>query len=214
MTPDIRLGGRLALALLLAAALLAGCGPKGADDVSRNEAEDCAWTGGDLPVVPDLDNRLAAYVKTDIDPDISQLDATQQAVLAKLVEAAEVMDDLFAEQATPCRTELAARIDELPAALQAAGAALLRHQHGALGSALRLRALLRHLAPSAGSQLLSAGPDRRRRRTPSAIRRTGWTACSPWCAGRPAAAWRPSRTRRSSSRAWRRPPACCARRRP
>ncbi|MFO7609781.1 MAG: peptidase [Candidatus Krumholzibacteriia bacterium] len=105
-------------ALLCAAALLGGCGPKGADDVSRIHATDCSWTAGDLPVVPDLDARLDAYVPTALDPDVSHLEPSEQAVLAKLVEAAKVMHELFAEQATPCRAELAARIAELPAGLQ------------------------------------------------------------------------------------------------
>ncbi|MBE0566806.1 MAG: peptidase [Krumholzibacteria bacterium] len=118
--PNERFRHVAALAALLgAAALLCGCGPKGADDVTRNQAQDCGWTAGELPVVPDLDARLAAYVRTELDPDTSHLDPAEQATLAKLVEAAKVMHDLFAEQATPCRAELAARIGDLPAGLQA-----------------------------------------------------------------------------------------------
>jgi len=75
----------------------------------------CDWTGGDLPIAPDLDARLAAYVPTDLDVDPGGLDATQVAVLEKLVAAAKVMDELFTEQATPCYRELAARLAELPA---------------------------------------------------------------------------------------------------
>ena len=117
MTRIIRPGGFAAL-LLAAAALLSGCGPKGADDVSRNQAADCSWTAGELPVAPDLDSRLAAYVRTDLAPDTSHLEPGEQAALAKLVAAAKIMNDLFAAQATPCHDELAARIEELPASLR------------------------------------------------------------------------------------------------
>ena len=105
-------------ALLLAALLAAGCGQQGADDVGLNEQTDCSWTGGELPVVPDLEARLDAYVRTELAPDTSHLPESEQAALARLVEAAKIMDTLFAAQATPCRAALEARIAELPTALQ------------------------------------------------------------------------------------------------
>ncbi len=117
MIRKIRPGGTAAL-LPAVAALLLGCGPKGADDVSRNQTADCNWTAGELPVAPDLDSRLAAYVRTDLTPDTSYLEPGEQAALAKLVAAAKIMNALFAAQATPCRDELAARIEELPAAFR------------------------------------------------------------------------------------------------
>jgi hypothetical protein len=108
----------LAAAVLLAALALAGCGPKGAENVNGHGNADCAWTGGELPIVPDLDARLAAYVRTDLEPKTDHLPPSEAAALAKLIEAAKVMNTLFAEQATPCREALAARIAELPAGLQ------------------------------------------------------------------------------------------------
>jgi hypothetical protein len=76
---------------------------------------DCGWVGkGALPVVPDLDARLKAYVPTTLDPSLDHLDATEQAVLAKLVEVARIMDGIFTQQATPCGTALAARAKDLP----------------------------------------------------------------------------------------------------
>ena len=115
----------MATAIVLLFAAMAGCGdrqrpapeaamkdqPKTADRDS-----DCGWVGtGPLPVVADLDARLAAYVPTTLDPALDHLDATEQAVLAKLVEVARIMDGLFGQQATPCAQALSARIAELPA---------------------------------------------------------------------------------------------------
>ncbi|HPF71896.1 MAG TPA: hypothetical protein PLQ13_14580, partial [Candidatus Krumholzibacteria bacterium] len=117
MTSSVRAGGR-AVAFAALIALLVGCGPKGDEHVTRQETDACAWTAGELPIVPDLDARLAAYVRTEIAPDTGHLAPSEAAALAKLVEAAKIMNTLFAEQATPCRAELAARIDELPAGLR------------------------------------------------------------------------------------------------
>ena len=110
---------RPALVLVLVAALVGGCAPGGSDDVSIPDPVDCRWTAGELPVVAELDARLAAYVRTELTPDTGHLDAGEAAVLAKLVEAARIMNELVAAQATPCREELTARIDELPALQQA-----------------------------------------------------------------------------------------------
>ncbi|MCP4574327.1 MAG: peptidase [bacterium] len=108
------------LALMGCLALLAAC--SSSEEKTMNHADstpaDCAWTGGDLPVTEELDARLDAYVPTDLDVDLSHLDAAQLAVLEKLVAAAKIMDELFVAQATPCHAELEARLAELPADLQ------------------------------------------------------------------------------------------------
>lgn len=76
----------------------------------------CGWVGeGPLKAVPDLGARVAAFVPTTLDPSLAHLDATEQAVLGKLVEVARIMDGLFTQQAAPCRDQLAARIGDLPA---------------------------------------------------------------------------------------------------
>ncbi len=111
------------LALLGAMILVvAGCGGGKDDAVTHapDYAEDCAWVGSEpVTAADDLQQRLEAYVPTDLSPDIAHLDATQTQVLAKLVAASKIMNDLFHIQATPCREELAARIGDLPADQQA-----------------------------------------------------------------------------------------------
>jgi len=115
-TPLIVLGS---IVLLIG---LATCSDQGGTDVSREpvtdnpDTIDCPWVGtGAVTAVPDLADRLVAYVPTELSPDISHLDATQTAVLEKLVEAAKIMNELFLIQATPCINELAARLADLPA---------------------------------------------------------------------------------------------------
>jgi hypothetical protein len=107
---------------LAALVLFAGCDGGKDSDMAADQASaarangDCAWVGeGDLQAVPDLQSRLDAYVPTELNPDLSHLDATQTQVLNKLVEASKIMTDIFLEQATPCRDQLAARLVDLPA---------------------------------------------------------------------------------------------------
>ena len=109
---------------LLVLLAVTACGGGGSDtdtdtattaDTGPAEAEvDCAWTSGPLTVVADLDTRLAAYVPTELAPDLGHLDHTQHVVLDKLIAASRIMNDLFRRQATPCYEELAMRISELP----------------------------------------------------------------------------------------------------
>ncbi len=109
------------LASLAVVVALSGCNDEKEEIVSDNQTAvssggPCAWVGeGDLPVVPDLDDRLAGYVLTELSPDLDHLDGTQTQVLEKLVAASKLMNEIFHIQATPCRDELAARIAELPA---------------------------------------------------------------------------------------------------
>ncbi len=115
-----RLGAFPAVALALAATLAAGLWLCPTSEAAMNDKQafvegDCGWVGqGPLKAVPDLDARVAAFVPTTLDPSIAHLDAGEQAVLAKLVEVARIMDGLFTLQATPCHDELAARIADLP----------------------------------------------------------------------------------------------------
>ncbi len=105
-------------ALMLVA--MAGCNQEKEETVSEHHSVEssagpCGWTArGDLPVVADLDDRLAGYVPTELSPDLGHLDTTQMKVLEKLVAASKLMNEIFLVQATPCRDELAARIAELP----------------------------------------------------------------------------------------------------
>ncbi len=100
---------------------LAGCSPTKDENMSQSAGGDCGWAAqGELPVVADLQQRLDGYVATDLSPDISHLTATQTQVLNKLVSASKLMNEIFHQQATPCRAELAARIESLPAAQQEA----------------------------------------------------------------------------------------------
>ena len=111
---------RIILILLTAAAtlaLLSGCAQKAEENVkSETPAQDCGWVQqGELAVVADLPARLEAYVPTELNPDLGHLDAAETAVLEKLVQASKLMHEIFAIQATPCRRELGARLQEIPA---------------------------------------------------------------------------------------------------
>ena len=107
------------MAALLVGGLLTvtGCGGNEGETMSKAQPDPaCAWTAeGDLPVEPELQERLDGYIAVDLSPDISHLDATQMQVLEKLVTASKLMNDIFRTQATPCLDDLALRIDELPA---------------------------------------------------------------------------------------------------
>ncbi len=107
----------LPIVIILTLVVVAGCGQDKEETVSENQSDagPCGWVAqGDLPVVADLDDRLAGYVPTELSPDLSHLDATQTQVLEKLVAASKLMNEIFHIQATPCLDELAARIAELP----------------------------------------------------------------------------------------------------
>ena len=84
-------------------------------DASTVGAGPCDWVAaGPLSVVPDLGERARAYVPTELSPDLDHLDATQRAVLGKLVDAAKIMNAMFQQQATPCFDELRAHVLALP----------------------------------------------------------------------------------------------------
>ncbi len=77
---------------------------------------DCSWVGNESPVVvANLAERLAAYVETEITADLSHLSANQIRVLEKLIAAADIMHELFWEQACPCRREITHVVDKSPA---------------------------------------------------------------------------------------------------
>ena len=111
--------------LIVILVVVAGCDQEKVETVDEQKVEHkssgpCGWAAqGDLPVVPDLDHRLAGYVQTELSPDLDHLNETQTRVLEKLVAASKLMNEIFHIQATPCRDQLAARIAELPADRQA-----------------------------------------------------------------------------------------------
>jgi len=124
------------LVVTVALIALAGCARERQETVSEipipaSSAGSCGWAAqGDLPVVADLEDRLAGYVPTELSPDLGHLDATQTQVLEKLVAASKLMNEIFLIQATPCRDELAARIAEIPADRQASVARYFRINGG------------------------------------------------------------------------------------
>jgi hypothetical protein len=124
------------LAVTVALIALAGCARERQETLSEiptpaSSAGSCEWAGlGDLPVVADLEDRLAGYVPTELSPDLGHLDATQTQVLEKLVAASKLMNEIFLIQATPCRDELAARIAEIPVDRQASVARYFRINGG------------------------------------------------------------------------------------
>ena len=82
------------LALGLAALLGAGAGASLAAQTARK--------GGELkiaPIVPDIEERLARFSPTPLEPDLSALSPKERQVLDKLVEAAKLMNEIFLRQA-------------------------------------------------------------------------------------------------------------------
>ncbi len=55
--------------------------------------------GAAVPEDPDLDARLAQYTPVTLTADLTHLDTDQRRLLAHLIEAAQIMDDLFWRQA-------------------------------------------------------------------------------------------------------------------
>ncbi len=108
------------LSLVLMVGLLGCNGQEESGVKSQSAMGSCDWVGeGHVSVVDDLQARLEAYVPTELTPDISHLDATQNEVLNKLVAASKLMNEIFLLQATPCHEELLAVIDGFPADQQA-----------------------------------------------------------------------------------------------
>jgi len=78
---------------------------------------DCSWVGeGPVSVAPDVAARLAGYAPVELGASLAHLPAGERAALAKLVEAARVMDELFWAQACPCREAIASRLALVPGA--------------------------------------------------------------------------------------------------
>jgi len=83
---------RLALATVVLSLLLTGC---------RKQQEEQA-----LPIVPDIQQRVADYAPTEITTDLEQLTPVQRHVLRKLVEASQIIHDIFIDQALPDRARI------------------------------------------------------------------------------------------------------------
>ncbi len=84
-------------ALVCATALQAAC----TDAKTETQAAEPAANqpGEELRIVPDIDKRIAQFAPTPMKPDISALSAEDRQVLAKLVEAAKYMNEIFLRQA-------------------------------------------------------------------------------------------------------------------
>src|SRR3954453_4298948 len=55
--------------------------------------------GGAMQVAPDIDKRVAQFAPTPLAADLSALQADDRKVLAKLVRAAKLMNEIFLRQA-------------------------------------------------------------------------------------------------------------------
>jgi hypothetical protein len=86
---------------LICLAGLAALGLSGAADAAtavKTKAPVPA-AGGTMQVAPDLDKRVAQFVPTPLTADLSALKADDRQVLAKLVQAAKLMNEIFLRQA-------------------------------------------------------------------------------------------------------------------
>ncbi|MCB2204031.1 peptidase [bacterium] len=93
--------------LITATVLLVGCG---------QQEEKKGEQMGDIPTYEEVKERRAMYADTDIAVDLSQLTERQRALIAKLVEAGKLVDQVFWQQssfdAVAIRDSLAASSDE------------------------------------------------------------------------------------------------------
>lgn len=85
-----------ALSSVSAALLLAGCGPQNTSESVDEAAEADGYT-----LVAGHEDRLNIYQPVDLTADVSHLSANQQEMVGLLIEASEIMDDLFWQQAYP-----------------------------------------------------------------------------------------------------------------
>lgn len=90
----IRVVPVFALTALVSTALLAACTPAGDDG---EEAETA--TGVELAVAPDVEERLARFVPTEISADLSALGEEDLEVLELVVQASRFLDPVFLRQA-------------------------------------------------------------------------------------------------------------------
>ncbi len=87
----IQLGSVLSIALAAAA-----CGPETSDSLDQREA---ALATQNIAVIGDIHERLAQYATVRLDPDLSALTGRERQVVKLLIEAADIMNDLFWKQA-------------------------------------------------------------------------------------------------------------------
>ena len=79
---------KIAAVLMLAGTALAGCGQS--DQSSQNPQ---------YKIVPEYENRLNIYEPVTLSADLSQLSENQKTLVGLLIEASDIMDDLFWKQA-------------------------------------------------------------------------------------------------------------------
>ena len=99
------------LAAGFAALLAAGCG---AGSPADDEAPISLLADGISP--EELERRVAQFAPADIDFDDSVLEPWERAVLAKLVEASDIMHELFTIQVSPRNPEWLAALENAPGA--------------------------------------------------------------------------------------------------
>lgn len=101
---------RFALALLLVA--IAACRQTETAPATSSTAQPQARAAGGLEIAADTPQRLAQLPRTTIDYDRSLLNANEQQVVAKLIDAAKAIDDIYyrqvSEENPKMRDELAA----------------------------------------------------------------------------------------------------------
>jgi hypothetical protein len=89
-----RIGVAGLAALACAAALQAGC----TEAETQTAKQTAGKPGEELKIVPDIEKRVAQFAPTPLPADTSGLSAEDRQVLAKLVEAAKYMNEIFLRQ--------------------------------------------------------------------------------------------------------------------
>jgi len=85
-----------AFTALAVVAVLGGCAP--AEEPESAADADSADTAVEMEIAPDVDARLAQLVPTPLSADLSALSAEDRRVLDTLVQAAQLMDEIFLRQ--------------------------------------------------------------------------------------------------------------------
>ena len=73
----------------------------------------CGKKGNEMPIAPDIEGRRAQFVRQQLDARLDHLSPGDRGALEHLIEAARVMDEIFARQAWARNPEFAAQVAAL-----------------------------------------------------------------------------------------------------
>ncbi len=101
--------------IALGAAGLAACSPADRSDGSAAPSQTAQTAGGgsEMEIAPDIAKRVAQYAPTPVEADLSALSPQDKDVLATLVKASKLMDEIFLRQVWTGNPDLRTRLQGL-----------------------------------------------------------------------------------------------------